>query len=374
MEAGKLFRAEDWWIGKASMLMGLVYMLSALFGIAIGDFCIWALCSMATISGFAAVGYLLNDYFDQEKDRLAGKKNFLLGKSPAHKVFFFLLAITLMAAPWLVLPHDRLTLGLILSQVAAYLIYSVPPLRLKERGMSGIVVDALYAHGIPAVMATYTYLLISAFPFVDPTLFILLFFWQFVAGVRNVLMHQQNDLESDALSGTATYLAGGRLSAIGMLFISVLELFLLSALLIWFARFDIIYLIPLLAVGASLGTCMQMSRSNGYRIYYPNILYDQWLPYAFILVMGAQDIRFLILIPIHGILFSREIVVELYSRVPWGKLREALRRGIVGASDKIRLMGNWMIYIFFRLGGVDLIKENTDAMGYIRRRRNKAQR
>lgn len=371
MKAGKLFRAEDWWIGKASMLMGMVYMLSAIFGITFRSFALWGVASMATIIGFAALGYLINDYFDQEKDRLVGKKNFLLGKSGGIKFVCFLVAVLLLAGPWYYLPWDRFTLSLMAAQILAYLIYSIPPVRLKERGMAGIVVDALYAHAIPAMMATYTYLLISGFPFFDLTLFLLLFFWQFVAGVRNVLMHQQNDMESDALSGTTSYLTGRSLSESGLLFIKALELFLLTALLVYYTMGCLVSLIPLTAVALSLIVCIRMTASNGYRIYYPNIVYDQWLPYAFILVLATQDARFLILLPVHGFLFSREIFLELYHTIPWGHLRVWMLRTVVAISDKVRLGGNWLVYFAFRLVGVDLIREQTDAMGYIRRKRNK---
>lgn len=371
MKAGKLFRAEDWWIGKASMLMGMVYMLSAIFGISFRSFGLWGVSSIATIIGFAALGYLINDFFDQEKDRLAGKKNFLLGKPASIKFIYFMVAVLLLAGPWYYLPWDRWTLWLMAAQILAYLIYSVPPVRLKERGMAGIVVDALYAHVIPAMMATYTYLLISDLPFFDLTLFLLLFFWQFVAGVRNVLLHQQSDQESDAQSGTDTYMKGRILSGAGMFFISMLELFLLAALLVYYAMGSLVFLIPLGTVALSLIVCMQMAASNGYRIYYPNIVYDQWLPYAFIVVLSTQDARFLILLPVHGFLFSREIFIELYHSIPWGRMRKWFRRGLVAIGDKIRLAGNWLIYLAFRLVGVDLIREQTDAMGYIRRRRGK---
>jgi 4-hydroxybenzoate polyprenyltransferase len=73
MSKSRPFRAEDWWIGKASLLLGLVYLFSIRFRISFSDFWLWGLCSLVTIIGFASLGYLVNDYFDQEKDARVGK-------------------------------------------------------------------------------------------------------------------------------------------------------------------------------------------------------------------------------------------------------------------------------------------------------------
>lgn len=374
MKAGKIFRAEDWWIGKASMLMGMVYMLSALFGIAFGSFALWAACSMCTIIGFAALGYLLNDYFDRDSDRLAGKKNFLLGKGVAEQAGLLLVAVFLLAAPWYFLPWDLYTLCLMAGQLLAYLVYSAPPLRLKERGAAGILADALYAHGIPAMMATYTYMLISgARP--DLILLGLLLAWQLAAGLRNVLLHQQDDIGHDTRSGTITYATRrGGISAVLLQRLRIAELLLLVSLLVYGSatRHSFVWALP--AVALSLLVRARMPETDGYRRYYPNILYDQWLPYTFIILLAGQDIRYLLLIPLHGILFSRDIVSELYHSIPWTHYAAALRRALVAAADRVRLVGNWLIYLIFRLAGIDLIKEQTDALGYIRRRMHRHQR
>ncbi|MBS1625935.1 MAG: UbiA family prenyltransferase [Bacteroidetes bacterium] len=374
MKAGKIFRAEDWWIGKASLLMGMVYMLSALFDIRFGSFALWAACSMATIIGFASLGYLLNDYFDRDADRLAGKKNFLLGKGPAQLALFFLIAVLLLALPWYFLPWDVYTLGMMAAQLLAYFLYSVPPIRVKERGAAGILADALYAHGIPAVMATYTYMLISGFP-PDILLLALLFAWQLTAGLRNVLLHQLDDMPGDARSGTSTYATQRGGIPHGLIQgLRIAELLLLIALLVYCALWQPAFVWALPAVAFSLLVCARMRAADGYRRYYPNILYDQWLPYTFIIILSLRDIRYLLLLPLHGLLFSREIISELYHSIPWSHYTTVLRSTSVAVADRVRLAANWLIYLIFRLAGIDLIKEQTDAIGYIRRRMHRHQR
>ncbi len=373
MEAGKPFRAEDWWIGKASLLMGLVYMLSALFHISFARFWPVAICSMVTIVGFAALGYLVNDYFDLEKDRIVGKKNFLLDKKKFQKICFFCLAIILLAAPWYYLPWDRVTLSMIAAQVMAYFIYSMPPLRLKERGFWGIVTDAMYAHGIPVLMAAYTYVLISGSG-ADIVLLTLLFCWQLTAGLRNVLMHQLSDLHNDLKNETITFAATREVSSTTVKFFRIPELFFLISLLVYCCALQPLFLIPIGAVVFSLIVCSMMPVSDGYRIYYPNIVYDQWLPYSFIVLLFIQDHGFILLFAVHGLLFSREIISELWSRVPWVHYRVRVQRSVRRLSDQVRLLANRTIYYVFRVFGVDLIRERTDAMEYLRRRINRQQK
>jgi 4-hydroxybenzoate polyprenyltransferase len=372
MGKSRPFRAEDWWIGKASLLLGLVYLFSIRFSISFGDFWLGALCSLVTIIGFASLGYLINDYFDQEKDARVGKKNFLLGKSALFKIAAFALAFILLFSPWIFLPYDKVTVILITAQLLSYLIYSVPPIRIKERGAAGLITDALYAHAIPAVMAAYTYTLISN-QLPDLVFIGMLFSWQFCVGIRNVLIHQLSDLHSDKESGTKTFVSK-RSTAISdqtLPALKTLELLILCALIIVLAMGKNWFFVSLGAIVASGVACLFMDKNNGYRFYFPNILYDQWLPYSFIMILSISDWRFLLLLPLHAILFSGVILQEVNNRIPWGSMLEGIKSAVNWLSWKFRLMINWVIYIVFRLFMIDLIKEKTDAKGYILKKMNK---
>ena len=80
------FRAEDWWKSKAALLMGFVYLFALWFDIPVRPFIPLSVLSIAVIIGFASFGYIVNDFFDKEKDRQAGKKNFLLDKSISYQL------------------------------------------------------------------------------------------------------------------------------------------------------------------------------------------------------------------------------------------------------------------------------------------------
>ena len=372
MGSTRPFRAEDWWVGKASLLLGLVYLLSIYFSIPFVTFWWYSFLSLSTIIGFASFGYLVNDYFDQEKDAKVGKKNFLLGKSATLKTVYCLVALFILFWPWYFLPHNSGTYALIALQLCSYFIYSVPPIRLKERGFAGLIVDAMYAHAIPAVLAAYTYMLIAAqkpsFAF-----FNLLFCWQFCVGIRNVLLHQLNDQDNDRESKTSTFVQANKdlLSGIVMKYLKGIELLFLILLLLFLSSHNVLFLTSVIILGLAINNNFLLDKGNEYRYYFPNMLYDQWLPYSYILILCITDIRFLLLLPIQVFLFTRVYFIDQYKKIPFGDYYDHTREFSIYLFIKFKLLVNWLIYLVFRLGGINLIKEKTDAKGFILRKLNK---
>jgi hypothetical protein len=110
-------------------------------------------------------------------------------------LFFWLwrdrpLLLTLYAAAWI-----------------AFTLYSVPPVRLKARGLAGVVADASGAHLFPTLLA-------AALPFVatgsapDPAWLWTIAIWSFAYGFRGNHWHQLLDREGDRAAGVATFAAG----------------------------------------------------------------------------------------------------------------------------------------------------------------------
>lgn len=376
MSVAKPFRAEDWWIGKASLLVGLVYLFTIYFQIPFEHFGIWACCSLITIIGFASLGYLINDYFDLEKDKLVNKKNFLLHKSVFQQAVYFSIAFLLLFAPWYILPYDFFTLALMLLQLLLYLLYSLPGIRLKERGISGLITDALYAHSIPALMAAHTYALISNKP-LGITFIVLLFAWQFCVGIRNILLHQLNDSDADQLSGTQTFTNKYNINTSNHFLIGlrITELALLLSLIALLYLHNQWFLVALIGVGLSLLLFFSMDKNNGYRFYFPNLLYDHLLPLSFIAILSINDLHFLLLLPVQLLLFSGKWLFTLIAGIQLHYRWNQIINGSSGVFHvllaNIKLFVNKLIYVLFKGFGIDLIKERTDAKGYILRQLNK---
>ncbi|MBI3519111.1 MAG: hypothetical protein HY062_07105 [Bacteroidetes bacterium] len=166
----------------------------------------YILISIAVIVGVAGIGYLTNDLGDKEKDRLQNKPNATEKLTPLYLSALFILFITLTFAPWVYLPFNRMSAFLLVTEILLFLMYAFPPFRLKEKKIAGVIADALYAHVLPAILASYTFYILTN---CNKRSYLFLIFtlcsWQFALGVRNILFHQIQDFNNDLYTQTHTF-------------------------------------------------------------------------------------------------------------------------------------------------------------------------
>jgi len=144
-------------------------------------------------------GYLVNDLADVELDRRHGKSNAFrgVGRGKAALLVLAVLAIgSLFALPFLARPWFAL---LWLFWILAATLYSMPPLRLKERGLIGL------ATTISAQQTLPTAILFAAFG--QPVSWGALVFVLFATGrgISSDVGHQRRDWSHDASTGTGTF-------------------------------------------------------------------------------------------------------------------------------------------------------------------------
>jgi hypothetical protein len=87
-----------------------------------------------------------------------------------------------------------------------FLLYAVPPVRLKERGVSGIVTDAMYAHVLPVAVA-WTVFTVRPSTRGHDVLLALFVLWMLAMGMRHLARHQHDDLDRDRMAGIRTFAA-----------------------------------------------------------------------------------------------------------------------------------------------------------------------
>ena len=164
------------------------------------------LASICTIVGIAGFGYLTNDLGDKDKDKAIQKENVTSDLSLFNLVVLFVLFLLLAIAPWFYFPMRKWSYLLLFTQFFLFYIYAFPPFRFKEKGILGVVVDALYAHVNPAILAAYTFHLFTGEGYQNFTSFIILLgVWQLFVGIRGILFHQHKDYLNDINSGTRTF-------------------------------------------------------------------------------------------------------------------------------------------------------------------------
>lgn len=156
---------------------------------------LFALFSMLSTS----YGYLVNDLADRELDRQHGKPNVFanMGKvRPLAIVGATAIGATLASIPFLRRPWFALLWGVWLC---AATFYSLPPLRLKERGLSGLTATILAQQTLP------TLLIFAAFGPLASWGALVFAVYATARGVSSDVGHQMRDWAYDAKTETPTF-------------------------------------------------------------------------------------------------------------------------------------------------------------------------
>lgn len=147
-----------------------------------------------------------NDFCDQEQDRRAGKYNIaqadtlvVQGLKLAGYSALIVIVLWLLSAPAIL----YILMGL---QHVLYLIYSLPPIRLKERGWAGLICDAGYGHVVPAAVGfAFGYTAGTETPDYLGWYVALAALSQLAPGINNIIYHQLEDYKADKSAGVQTW-------------------------------------------------------------------------------------------------------------------------------------------------------------------------
>ena len=227
-------RAGEWWEHKLAPILAMFYATSLSLDRGIAALAPSLLLLLAALIPGAAYVSIINDLADRDDDRRAGKANRMAGASPG----LVCLALGLPVAAGLAVAwhwrDDPLLLGLYLAAWVSFTLYSVPPFRLKARGLAGLVADASGAHLFPTLVAVLLACRASgAAP--DPVWLGGAGLWAFAHGLRGILWHQLLDSDADEAGGVRTFVQRvprGRALALGRFVAWPVELAALT-LLLW---------------------------------------------------------------------------------------------------------------------------------------------
>jgi hypothetical protein len=203
--------------------------------------------------------------------------------------------------------------------------YSVPPVRIKERGWLGVAADALAAHVYPAGLALLAVSHWTGRP-VTTTLTAAALAWAGAVGVRGILSHQLVTADDDLDAGlrTVAHHVGPRLERFVIVAVLPVEvgafaLALTSAgtgIVLW--TFVALYLLYELVKMASGRFEVSVFRSGGQR-YVPFVeesFYKVWGPIVLALDAARVAPLYLIVVPLFALLFPDLL------RGEYGRLRQ----------------------------------------------------
>lgn len=197
-------RIQEWWSYKLPPLFGVVYLAAYVFGFSLIETCQLLFTTLVWAVGAAGFGYYLNDMFDVEEDSYRGKKNLAAGRSWFFRFGVLLVLAAMAIVPWIVFGPSKALLTTVLIHLAVFVLYSAPLVRLKSRGLAGVIADSLYAHVLPVLV-----IVVAVTPETSGIYWLLcvltLLSWQLTLGIRNVVEHQLQDETVDRKFGNLTF-------------------------------------------------------------------------------------------------------------------------------------------------------------------------
>lgn len=364
-------RSNDWRLSFVPFTIGCVYLWFGLFQLdcTVQHLFLFALAIVTTF-GFAALGYFINEFFDQQEDLEAGKINKLSLIKNYQKLLLFVFICSITFLPWLYLPKDQVTAVLIALEILCFVAYSFPWIRLKKSTYLAGILDASYAYLLPSLLSYHTFYLISPVKIEVVTLlpfFVLLFF----IGYRNILIHQVIDVLNDKKSGLITLPQVLGIEKTKALFTTlfIFELCLLVGSTLSFVQIQLVYGVWTLAILVYLWYIREALKSillgSPYVLLQPfrlslDLFYQLWFPILHLFLLFFVDWKWIILLPLHSFL----LVKKDYLVVIWGQGKHYLWHKSVRPA--ISFAVNSTIYILFRLLGINLKKEDKSAAAIIK--------
>jgi 4-hydroxybenzoate polyprenyltransferase len=161
-----------------------------------------ALTLFLSIVPGAAYVSVINDLTDRVDDRLAGKPNRAEGQSRRTIALVLVASIgagVIFAWTW---RHDNFLLTCYLGAWLAFSLYSLPPFRLKVRGLLGVLCDASGAHLFPTLVGA---LLAFDGRAPDRVWLACVAIWALAYGLRGILWHQLTDIDNDRAANVRTF-------------------------------------------------------------------------------------------------------------------------------------------------------------------------
>jgi len=333
-----LLRGQDWWFYKIPPLLAIAY--ATILTQDIPPHPSFTTILALTVSMFfvAAYGHVVNDIFDIEVDKKAGKPNRMASLSRGQQTGLTLGLAILGLIPWWWIGFNP-TSGILLATIYLLLtVYPAPPLRLKERFVFGAVADAATVHAVPTLLVAKVFAnLAASFSPSNNSLAIIATSWAFAVGIRGILLHQIWDRDNDLKSGIqtlATKFGVGTLQFWINSIVFPLEAILSTALVLVIAQSALLFLVPCATYCLMLLFIMQdeFNPSPSQESYQgKNIIlhdfYEVWLPLSLLILLSLHQPIFLILLGVHIALFYPAIQQRVLVSIRQVKLNLAKMNG-----------------------------------------------
>ena len=327
LESLRAVRPDNWWFSKMPPLLAVAYLDISRGHIGPASGTPLLLCMLFSVSCVASYGHVVNDIFDVAADARAGKSNSMAGATHLQRTVISTTFLVLGFAPALVMPYSPMSLILLALNCLWPTIYSLPATRLKERGIAGVVCDAMGSHLTPTlfVLALFGSASNTA---PEPLFRFAITAWAAVLGIKGILHHQIADRANDIRSGTVTFTTetgAERTSRFIAAFNLMAELPISFILVILVREWAPLALISFVAyctlesakykLGFKFALGPEAWSIRPSLPFTDEAFYVAWLPVAAALQMAISDVVWLWVPVVHILLFYRTVSAQVSTLV-----------------------------------------------------------
>lgn len=197
-------RTSQWWGHMLGPIVAFAYLQLGWRQVPPGEGIVRVLALLFSAIALAGYGYVINDTCDIEPDRRADKPN-AMAKLPGIARPVVIAGFALLGLlPWLFISLDRPAQIALAGIYLVPILYSAPPIRLKERHLLGPIADAGNAFVLPALF-TVALFAPEGSATGPPALMVTgAVLWATGFGLRAIVKHQIDDIDNDRASGTRT--------------------------------------------------------------------------------------------------------------------------------------------------------------------------
>ncbi len=314
----QLVRGANWWLYKIPPLLAIAYATILLQATPPQTAIVTLLALLISMFFVAAYGHVTNDIFDIEIDKRASKPNQMASLSVLERILVCTSLAFAGLVPWLFIDFS-IRCALLLAGIYTLLtVYSAPPIRLKERGLWGVIADAAAVHAVPTLFVATVFSQLGNFSQSESvSLAIVATLWAFLVGIRGIVLHQIWDWENDLVAGVNTLVTKiGVESARSWLSFVIFpgEIVMLSLLVFVISQFApllngffIIYVV-LRGVNINLTSSPSFDPAPAVQKYIPaHDFYEAWLPLALLVLLSVREALFIPLLVFHIVVFFPNI-------------------------------------------------------------------
>jgi GT2 family glycosyltransferase len=197
-------RTNQWWGHMLGPIVAFACLQLGWRQILPGEGIVRVVALVASAIALAGYGYVVNDTADVEPDRLVGKPN-AMAKVPVWARPLVIAAFALAGAvPWLFISLDTPAMVALGGIYLVPILYSLPPVRVKERHLLGPIADASNAFVLPSLFTIALFAPLGEPTGPAPLMLVGALAWTFGFGLRAIVKHQIDDAFNDRSSGTTT--------------------------------------------------------------------------------------------------------------------------------------------------------------------------